>query len=79
MGETSEQALRVDFDSSVKLEFHGVSRSAGLSGARRSLPSHGLRGRGPLRRAERSKHPTQLDGSPEAGGIQPSRRIRGHQ
>jgi hypothetical protein len=32
MGETSEQALRVDFDSSVRLEFHGakVTSDAGL-------------------------------------------------
>ena len=77
MGEGRREALRVDFDRSVKVEFHGanVTSDAGLLAFRELDEALGLTdmvSRTPRGDAHRSQHTTHPVGAAQAISVQPS-------
>ena len=83
MGEGRKEALRVDFDRSVKVEFHGakVTSDAGLLAFRELGEALGLTRQGDRSscgRTHRSEHTTHPVGAAQAISVQPPGGLRGH-
>ena len=83
MGEARKEALRVDFDSQIKLEFHGaaVTSDAGLVAYRELDEALGVTRMADdmFRDPRRGKHTTRVDRAATTIGVQSARGLRGYE